>query len=340
MYDIQFIIPVSTKNKYARRLDDFINCYGIYNVKNRKIKIYFLIGTDEIKMEINKNPNVDIEFVKSTNDNMVVKIYDFFSNMTKEQASQANWTAKIDDDSYNDIDETMNVLNDYDFNEKHYLVPQPIIREDLHSIEILCLKNTNLDKKVGPNIGHELEACWVSKKTMTDIVENKDCKTLFKERIKYSEGHTDQCLALAAKLNKTPIQKEVRFYADLSANKKIIDCTLFGGTICHYHPLSHDKNPIQYDLVANKILKIKNKDFEDKSYIIRYQNESSYYLIEIKLKEYGTIEIRNNWIDNWIVINDELVLLNNGKIVTKLKTNDLIDNKKIKNEFFTIFEVV
>jgi hypothetical protein len=260
--------------------------------------------------------------------------------MTKEQASQANWTAKIDDDCFNDIDEMINVLNEYDYNEKQYLVAGPSIKEDLHSIEILCLKNTNLYKKIGPNISHELEACWVSKKTMIDIIENQDCKTLFKERIKYNEGHTDQCLALAAKLNKTPIQKEVRFYADLSSNKKIIDCTLFGGTICHYHPLCHDKNPIYYDLVTNKILKVKNKDFEDKSYIIRYKNESNYFLIEIKLKEYGTIELRNNWIDNWIVINDELILLNSGKTITKFNTNDLINNKKIKNLFFSIYEVI
>lgn len=338
MYDIQFIIPVSSEKKYKKRLKDFLDTFGLYNIQNRKVKIYFLIGTDDIDSKEFQTSLAHIELIKCKSNHLVVKIYDFLSHMTLEQASQAKWTAKIDDDCFNDIEAMMKVLEEYDCEEKHYLVPDPLIREDFDDIEIECLEKINALKKVMPNIYHEVEASWTSRKTMMLINQNKDCKKLFDERKKHEDGVSDQCMALAAKLTKSPLQKEKRFFADDTVRIPLADCTLFGGNVSHVHPLAHDKNPVIYEIFEAKIKNKKNENtlfFENKQYVIRHEE----YLIEIKLEEFG--QVNSDFYQTWSIIDDQLVLMGQEDDETKEKfsISDLKERKFSKNKHVSIYEV-
>lgn len=339
MYDIQFIIPVSTEKKYKQRLKNFLETFGLYNIQDRKVKIYFLIGSDYITPDEFQTHLADIEFIKCKSNHLVVKIYDFFSNMTLDQASQAKWTAKIDDDCFNDIENMMKTLEEYDCEEKHYLVPNPLIREDFEEVEIECLEKINALNKVLPNIYHEVEASWVSRKTMMLINQNKDCKALFNERKKHGTGVSDQTLAIAAKLTKSPLQKEKRFFADDVIRMPIAECTLFGGNVSHVHPIAHDKNITISEMFEAKI-KNKKKDntlfFEHKKYVVRHEE----YLIEIKLEEFGLIN--SDLYQTWSIVDDErLVLMGQEEDDAREEflISDLKDKKFAKNEHVSIYEV-
>lgn len=260
MYDIQFVLPVSSKGIFKKRFEDFLKHYGIYNIKNNKIKIYFLIGTensDNFSVDI----NVDYEFVSASDDQACFKIHDFFSKMTIEQAEQAKWTAKIDDDTFNDIDVMVRALAEYDYCQNIYIATGPEIRDDLEGESVFCLKKLNLWNNIFPNIWHELEGCWVSQCSMKRIISNKNSLSFLNERKKIKEGYTDQALAIAAILAKCHIIKDNRFHATMyQVTLPLTMLSIYGNWICHLHPICGDKDPGTQSIIIKKINSLKNGD--------------------------------------------------------------------------------
>lgn len=260
IYDIQFVLPVSSKGIFKKRFEDFLKHYGMYNIKNNKIKIYFLIGTensDNFEVDI----NVDYEFISAPDNQASFKIHDFFTKMTIEQANQAKWTAKIDDDTFNDIDTMVKALSDYDHNENIYIVTGPDIREDLEGESIFCLKKLHLWSTIFPNIWHELEGCWISQCTMKKIISNEISLTFLNERKKIKEGFTDQGLAIAAILAKCHIIKDNRFHAAMNQMPlPLTMLSLYGNWICHLHPVSGDKNESIQSIIIKKINSLKGNN--------------------------------------------------------------------------------
>jgi hypothetical protein len=339
MFDIQFIIPVSTSGKYKQRLIDFIDYYGTYNVVDEKIKIYFLLG-DEDPISYVEKPNVEIEFIQSEHNHPAVKIYDFIFKMTENDVMQAKWTAKIDDDAFNDIHNIVKVLNEYDYTEKNYIIPHPYIMESLDYPEPIIIKKLGLTEKIYPNIAHEVEGCWISQKALSFMKTDLDCMRLFKERTKHANGFTDQTLAVASRLIKLPIQKENRFYANQNDIKfPIINSSIFGGTICHFHPICADKQASVHQVI---IAKIKNEkkpaslQFENRCYILRQYGRA---LHEIKLLEFGIVQnsqIYNRWV---IDDDDKLVLDGWNNNICKFCMKELITNKRATDEKVSIYEI-
>lgn len=241
-YDLQILVPIIPK-----RLEGFKK-YGLYNVGQKKVLLHCLIGLNNEEIYKTGWPeNVEVKIIKGKTNNPIVQIYDFLFNFSLEQALSADWFAKIDDDTFNDISNMVDHLNKYyDSENDFYIVTQ--LRKDMHGIEIETLKKSLLLEKIDGSFYHELEGCWFSKKSINKIVQNKDCKTLFCFRLSNEKGFTDQCMGAAAKLCKIYPTEEKRFSVDKGM---FTNCSIFGGKLYHFHPICKDKNAINYNIINN-----------------------------------------------------------------------------------------
>ena len=320
MYDIQFVIPCSYKESFKQRLIDFLNCYGLCNLGKYKVKVYLLTGTEE-EEELNllNRDNVVVEKISSMNDDPAQKTYDFFYKMTEEMATEAKWTAKIDDDAFNNISMMMEVLSKYDYNNKWYLVPGPEIREEINDIEKKCIDALDLHEEIYPNFYHELEGCWVSTKAMVEIVKNKRCKHFFNKRRNYyspKTGYTDQALAVAAKLCCIPLMKERNFYAEATLRVEIKEDFLEKLEVlsmkdkinyCHIHPICAEKDICSYKIIKNKINGVDEPVLPilyNKRFVA---SKKEFKRDVITFKKNGQL-LDNRYFMNWGIKEDELFL--------------------------------
>lgn len=284
-YDIEIVIPVSFKAPYGKRIQDFKK-YGLLNIKDKKVLLTLLIGTETNKIEENWPDNVDVNIVSSDSDHEVSKVYLYFSNY-KDQ--QARWIAKFDDDSINDISNLVNKLDeDFDHAGDYYIITE--FRPEQHRQEDDILKSLGYGRWFNPSctIWHELEGSVLSHSALTKITNNESAVNFMKKRAKIEEGYTDYALACAARISKIyPIDAYF-----LSRHPLIGDLAIFGGHLTHIHDISHDKNEYCLDLLIRMMNKnvgsgseiypeIVNKEFV-------YRNWKG--LQEIKLREDGIIE--------------------------------------------------
>lgn len=249
-YDLQILVPI-----IPERLESFKKI-GIYNVGSKKILIHCLIGTNEKEIYQNDWPeNVDVELIESNTDDATMQIYKFLNRFDCEQASMADWFAKIDDDTFTDVSNLVDHLNKmYDPENDFYLVTE--VRNEMENKEIDALKELNLFHLIDYNFSHELEGCWLSKSAIKKIIENKDCKSLFDLRRKEEGGYTDQTIGAAAKLCKIYPIKEKRFTVN---PYEFINCSIFGGDIFHFHPICKIKDE-KYWKIINYYYNWENKD--------------------------------------------------------------------------------
>lgn len=243
-YDLQILVPTIPK-----RIEGFKK-HGLYNVGNKKVLLNCLIGTNDKKIYKNDWPdNVEVKLISSPSDNPVFQIYNFLYNLSFEQANCSKWFAKIDDDTFNDISKSIDHLNEfYNSEEDFYIVAQ--IQDDMDDAEKDSLKQCKLWDKIGRRFTHEFQCCWFSKKSICKIVQNEDCKELFKVRMAKEYGYTDQCMGAAAKLCKIYPVNEHRFCMD---QYQFTRCSIFGGDLFHFHPICKDKHAINWNIINNYI---------------------------------------------------------------------------------------
>lgn len=200
MHDINFVLPISvSKDIYSQRLIDFKK-FGIINVKDKKVLVTLLKGTETIdNFDIGWQDNVTVELISSEYNDVIQKTYDYFANLN---APKARWTAKIDDDSFNDVSSLVDNL-DKNFLNKDVYVCCYLNKVDyqLH-VEKKSLIELGYKEWITPEVSlwHEWEASFISKDCLLKIINNKDSVELLKMRSKVSGGVTDACLAFAARI--------------------------------------------------------------------------------------------------------------------------------------------
>jgi len=323
-FDLEIIIPVTNSGKYAKRLEDFKKI-GILNVKDRKVLLTLLVGTENPKNFSEGWPaNITVKTVSSELDYHACKTYNYFAGLTKEYVDHVEWFMKIDDDSCNDIDVLLDSLNDfYDRDSEVYAVTH--VMEDLHDVEF------NLIKEIGQehifingavHVPHEHEGCVLSKKAMLKIVSNAYCMELFEKRSKIPKGHTDQCLGCAARIVKINLVKSP-FMASLGRHG-VGMFTLFGGFLAHLHPVSREETPE----IFKSILSRKNADFNgplsnQSFFIIRKGDGIGFH--HIVLLENGNILGRKTCPEKfWFLEDNKLNFLSyNGNIIVSFDCEDL-----------------
>lgn len=252
-YDLQIIVPC---------VKDRLECFqkfGIYNIGDVKVLLYCLV--DNKKDFVSgwpSNPNLTVELVEypecedknAIKNGACYKLFKFLYEFTPEQAAQAKWTLKMDDDVYNDIESTLYYLDkDFDHESDYYIAGET--RFEMDNCDIDIARKLDLFERINENWQHELEFCIFSNCSMRKIISNENCKKLFKEKYlvsKFRGGYTDQMMGMAAKLCKIyPVSsaaiinsgresqlpllllnKEEKFSRKASIQEKIF---------CHFHPL-------------------------------------------------------------------------------------------------------
>lgn len=286
MYDFQIIVPC-----VKERLEIFQK-FGLYNIQKTKILVYCLVDNKEEYLD-GWPKEVDVKIIEDEYKNEeklkknkvaggypnyafeVFRLYNFLSKFTLDQAKQAKWTLKIDDDCYNDF-HLMNYYfeKNYDYEKDFYLVGE--VRKENDNPEIECLRNLGVWKDNIERTGwcHEIEFCALSKCSMERIVQNEMCKKLFKMRSEITKGYTDQTLGLAAHLCKIyPISSN---FIEASGNNDQFNLLSLdyddrfvdkGGPniqdrcFVHFHPIKQDRYiKLQENIeIAEATKKIKEK---------------------------------------------------------------------------------
>lgn len=289
MYDIEFVIPVTSKDKYGQRLLD-LKKTGLLNIGEKKVLLSLLAGPEKLDQIVNDwDKNIDVSVIPGTHKQETAKTYEYFSTMPIENANRSRWIAKFDDDSITDVSGLVNKLDEeYDHTREYYIVTE--FRPEQHRYEDDILRKMGFNRWFNPKnvIWHELEGSIVSQASMYRILNNKTAKEFMKARSQTPEGYNDYGLACAARICK--IYPSDAYF--ISKNPSIGDFSLFGGYLCHIHNLSHDNNEHAFDLFQRMIKKdvganspiypeVVNREFV-------YNNGQGMHII--KLKDTGIIE--------------------------------------------------
>lgn len=311
-YDLEIVIPVSGKEKFASRLEDFKQ-YGLLNIKDESILLTLLTGTEEVTNTDEGWPEgVDIRTVPGDRDHCASKVYEYFSQRSPEDLP-ARWIAKMDDDSINDVHTLVKRLDeDYDHEGLYYIVTE--LRHEMHQQENQILKELGFHRWLKGNctIWHELEASIISRPALYKVLTNPQAMQFMRMRGMIDAGYTDYALAAAARICKI-------FPADayfMAHTPLIGHFTLFGGNVAHIHGISKDKNPVAFDTFL-KMLKQEMGDQNSKLFGVVCGREFVYgrnpnlgmSLKIIRLNENGRIENASPEEAIWRVANERLDFL-------------------------------
>lgn len=294
-YDLELILPVSGREKYAQRLEDFKN-FGLLNVKDKKVRVDLLVGPDRFRKEPHKGWPDNVEVFPFTNKQVkeTPKVYHYISSLKSEDMSRSRWYAKFDDDSINDVSALVDLLDlEYDHEREYYIVTE--LRPEQHKYEDNILRAMGFERWFRQKnvLWHELEGSVVSQAGMRRITSNKVAMEFMQKRAGIAEGYSDYALACAARISK--IYPSDAYF--ISKDPAIGHFTLLEGHLAHIHNLSHDRTPHAYDLLQrmmNKKMHSSNKQ-GDKLYknILNqefiFKREENAKIAMIRLKPNGII---------------------------------------------------
>lgn len=324
MFDINFVLPTSArKDIYYQRLIDFKK-FGIINIKDKKVLITLLKGTETIDtLQENWPENVIVEVISSQYDEVVQKTYDYFSSLEKPKA---RWTAKIDDDSCNDVSNLVDNL-DKNYSDKEVYVCCFLNRVDY---QLLVEKNALIKLGYGhwltPEISlwHEWEASFISNACLDKIINNKDSMSLLKIRSQSPGGVTDACLAFAARIaGLIPVDCHFATHQPLVGHFSVI-----GGCYNHIHFVSRISGGLHTSEknghFAFDFLRIILEEDYDKDLYDQFLNQDYVFLGKdntplgmLSFKENGLVAGKKH--DNeslWILKDNKFIFLNNRGVPT------------------------
>lgn len=240
MYDLEIVMAVSSFGKYSIRLKDFKK-HGFIEISGKnRIRLYLLVGTENITNICNGWPQgIDVIEVKSQSDQCAAKMNGFYA---KHKMDDAKWMMRVDDDSITKIDPLINILKQLDYNETIYLTTQLTIGDT--SVEMKLLKEINSTYKNDP-LWHEIECCIISKRCFNKILNNKKTSDLLLERSKIQSGYTDICLAACAR--ECGIFPSPFYYITHEPEIK----GFLENRLVHIHYVSNDVNSCEFAIAIN-----------------------------------------------------------------------------------------
>ncbi len=166
-HDIEFIVPVSTIGKYNERMLNFLK-YGLLNIKNKKTLLTLICAEHEKDAVISSSSSyktTDLQIITNIHNHCASKVYFYLSTYNP---NNARWTAKIDDDSLNDVSTLVDKLDkNFDHTRDYYIVPNLIgdfPREEVDLVNKYELSDPHF------KIQHEIEISITSQSTMQKIL--------------------------------------------------------------------------------------------------------------------------------------------------------------------------
>jgi hypothetical protein len=289
-FDIEFVVPFTRiEPKYAQRVEDFKK-HGLLNIEGKKVLVTALVGTEYFdNIEKGWAKNITVKSVPGTFNQESAKIYEYFATSDK---IAARWTAKIDDDSCNDVSSLVDKLDlEFDCEREYYVVTELRHERWRHEDDILLqLGFHRWFENPKTIMWHELEGSVVSQAALERILNDRTAKKFLTARAKIPQGYCDYALACAARICK--IYPTDAYF--MSKDPFVGEFSLFGGHLAHIHNLSNDKNPHAFDLFK----RILNKDIGSDTEIYKnlVDREFAYKKIErdpfriIRLKDNGMID--------------------------------------------------
>ena len=221
-YDIEFVVPMTVRrtdytavggvgSNETKRLN-FFKKYGLLNVKDKKVLLTILIGrepVDNFKNGFKKD--IDVRIIRDVRNEVCWKVYNFYTS--KEHFKGCRWYCRVDDDSINDVSGLVDHLENTHGENKCYACPGGHHRLQHWDETLLYNMGINLphDKRM-----HEIEACFLSNKSMTTILSTK-LSYEYLSRRKFYPGWFDVSLALANNMIDNPIpyyDKRMKLHAE------------------------------------------------------------------------------------------------------------------------------
>ena len=235
IYDISFIIPMCDINKHYFNIFTNARKHCLLNIKKRQVRVKLLIGPGETfyneDITAGWPENVTVEVINTPYSSAPQKIAYYYTQLTDDEISSAKWHAKIDDDTFNNIESLMkNLEEEFNHDDKNYLVTT--LAPELEDVERDILSKMGFSHFTHhEKIRHEWEGCFVSHAAMQEIKDNKNSQIYLKHRMLDSRDYGDQIVAIALKFCKISAIKG----AFLSQFSNLKDFSLFGGHHAHIH---------------------------------------------------------------------------------------------------------
>lgn len=277
-YDLQIIVPL-----IEERLPLFQK-FGLFNIKNRKVLLHGLVETKSKEFYKGWPEGVDIEIIEFPDKNENFRVYNFLYGLCfdKERSKDSKWILKLDDDSLNNVDLLVDLLDKrYDYRREYYICGDPI-RKEMNYTEALVVKKCKLLEKIDYEWTHEWEFCAISQGAFRKIISNEDCKKLFFEFADMNKedkkGYTDQILGCAAKLCDLQPTPE-RFIKYDNANEEDFKNFAYKGknyneNFAHLHPVRYE-NLFQIGKGMNVNFSI--KIIENEAEILENENKKNIF---------------------------------------------------------------
>jgi hypothetical protein len=222
-YDIEFVVPMTIGRPdglvglegsvggigtdETKRLD-FFKKYGLLNVQDKKVLLTILIGTESIDdFKFGFKKDIDVRIIRDVRDEVCWKVYNFYTS--KKYFKGCKWYCRVDDDSINDVSGLVDHLENT-HGENKFCYACPSISDHLQRWDKILLYNMgiNLPHAVEGQRpykrSHEVEACFLSNKSMTTILSTK-LSYEYLSRRKFYPGWFDVSLALANNMIDNPV---------------------------------------------------------------------------------------------------------------------------------------
>ncbi len=258
MYDISFVIPVSCKVvedhpnmcawaggarvkrvDYSERLQ-FFKQYGLINIKDAKVKIFLLVGDENIS-DVEEEWDCDVEVIR---DNSTYgcqrvcanKVHHFYASLTERRINESRWFMQVDDDSITNVNDLVNRLDsDYDYLDKYNISNinpfSDMYLSEYSPIFFKVIKETSYrdlisDKSTRRDIPHGWENTIFSNGALMHFISNPNNKYILEKTLlseKLFPG--DMLVPLCAALCDIPFYEvdylEYRPYFSRLVNKEI-----------------------------------------------------------------------------------------------------------------------
>jgi hypothetical protein len=345
MYDIEFFVPITSREHWKFRLLDLPNTL-ILNPAEWKISIKLLCGPSEgaLKKEeflASWDQRLNVEFVETPYESAPQKIFYYYNQIALDRCDDVKWFARIDDDSFTNADGLLRILTEeYDWQKPHHI--GGTLKWDWHPVERALMTRLGYGHYYQMLHGHwsdvapvhEHETGITSSTAMREVLANPIACKLLKMRETINDGWGDHCFALAAKfagimpyLHKT-----------ISTEGLWTKFSLLNGPFVHVHPIHSGMMPIEEWNIIKTIMDANGAINPELTGNYQFMNMEGITkkISYLSLEENGYIRnLENINIGRWTAKEDELLLFSdvpreeNRLITTVLKPKNNVWVNKI-----------